>query len=310
MLLASTLLLLVPTSARSAGKEGSFLTSPSRIVSSVAPGAESTVRITVKNLLGRPVTLRIGTADLAAGRDEYSRVVGTGDAPRGAGTWLSPSVSTVRLLDGQRRDVSVTIHVPADASAGGHYGAIVVEQDQQPDAADAVAIHLRVVTNVTVIVPGAISYGAKVTGLHVPKLARDHVHLSFTVRNTGNIHTRPVAQVELRGPHGWTRRREIVVAELLPGGRRTLATRLDVAPIPGRIEARVRLRLEDRARTKAVSSTFWGYRTRSLQILLMVVGGVVIVLLAWWVREWMILRRFMRALPDDFASDDETDADT
>jgi hypothetical protein len=299
-LLVVTLLLVAPASARCATHEGSLLTSPSRIVSSVAPGAESTVRVTVKNLLGRPVTVRIGTADLAPGTDDYSRVVDSGDAPRGAGAWLTPSVVDVRLLDGQSRDVAVAVHVPATASAGGYYGAIVVQQDEDARGDGAVAIHLRIVTNVTVIVPGAIEYAAKVTDLHVPRVARGDARLSFTVRNTGNIHTRPTAQVELRGPHGWKRRRDLAVEELMPGGRRTLDTRLRVAPIPGRIRATVVLRLEDRTLTRAATATFWGFRDRAVVIVASVVGAIVLALGAWWLREWLVLRRFMRELPDEF----------
>jgi hypothetical protein len=237
------------------------LTSPPRILASIAPGTNSTAPLIVMNQSKSSISLLVRVNDLAPDPDSASFGVLTdvGDAPRGAGEWLSVDRPTLELGPGERATVKVRIDVPDDATAGGHYGAIVVETaaDETDDA--PVQLRVRLVTHVNVLVPGDVQYAAKLSELRATAISGGRLLVTARYENTGNIQSTPRStKVRVTGPGGSTTA-SIKVPETMPGGARKLEKRVDIPSPAGRFSSRISLELEDGSsvRSGTVETVAW-----------------------------------------------------
>jgi hypothetical protein len=233
---------------------GRLVTSPARQLASVAPGGKTSFPMIVQNRLGRTATIEVGTFDLAPGADTYSRLVKAGSEGRGAGEWLAPEAGTFVLRDGERKTFDVAIAVPSAAGPGGHFGAVTIEVKPEQDDDERIGVGVRIATNVTVLVPGAVTYDGRVRDVRLQARGRGKVRVEFDAAITGNIQSRPTATIRLDGPFGHSKRRTIELPEILPGGDRHIVEDLPRPGLVGRTRASVELTFEDRSTTKRVSS--------------------------------------------------------
>ncbi len=283
---------------------GRLITSPPRQVASVAPGQQTSFPMLVQNRLGRTAAIEVVTWDLDPGDAGYASLAEAGTVGRGAGTWLTPDAGRFMLRDGERRTINVTVRVPTTAGPGGHYGAITVTAAREQASDEQIGIDLRIATNVTVVVPGDVSYGGKVSRVRLARAGSGRVRVRFRVAATGNIHTAPTATVTLTGAAGRTSRETIDVPEILPGGSRNVDTRID-APSPlGPVDAQVRVRFEDRSTDTASSArTLWLLPpTWQLAVAGIVLCALPVVVVA-------IRRRNLRLLLDRYGEDDDDETE-
>lgn len=239
-----------------------ILTSPPRILASVAPGAQTTASLIVVNQSRSPATLTLRASDLEPDPDDASFGILTdvGSAPRGAGAWLSIGQTSLRLGAGKRRTISIRIAVPEDTDGGGWYGAVVAETASGSSDEPGVDVRVRLVTHVNVLVPGNVQYGGRFGDVRVDHEGDGMLRVRGLWDNTGNVQSTPRGgTVRITGPLGRSRSVDLDIPETMPGGRRRFEASARV-PLPaGRFGARLSATLEDGevVRSRTVTATAW-----------------------------------------------------
>ena len=251
----------VAAAATSGEQAMRILTSPPRVLASVTPGATSTTSVLVVHQSRSSVSLLVRAADLAPDPDgaSFGILSDVGDAPRGAGRWLTVDRPTLALGPGEQATVRVTIRVPPDADAGGHYGAIVVETTPNADGSSSereeVELRVRLATHVNVLVPGDVEYAASISDFRTSRRADGRIDVRGTFENDGNIQTTPQdVRLRVAGPTG-DRTVELEIPETMPGGTRTIRERVRVPSPAGRFTSHVSLQLEDGSQVRSRRST-------------------------------------------------------
>ena len=112
------------------------------IVDHVAPGTDFSRRIQVANDTGRAVGVELYpvTATIEDGAFRVDPGRGTAEAT----SWITISPQTLQLTDGERREATVAVSVPANAKAGEHYGAVMAEIPPPDAGPGQVAVSSRV----------------------------------------------------------------------------------------------------------------------------------------------------------------------
>ena len=106
--------------------------------------------------------------------------------------WITLDQTTGTLKPNQVAEVPYHITVPADASAGGQYAAIVVSRDEQMDSDDS-TVSVKDIFEVASLIYGEVTgdttRGGEIVENTIPSfVAAAPITLSATVTNTGNIH--------------------------------------------------------------------------------------------------------------------------
>jgi hypothetical protein len=313
------LLVALPVASASGASAGSdtparILTSPPRILASVAPGTTTTAALLVANQSRTPVSVRVHVADLGPDPDgaSFGVVHETGDTPRGAGSWISVDKPVLRLGAGAQQSIKVRIDVPPDASAGGHYGALVVEQADDPHegGSSAVKLRVRLVSHVEVLVPGDVEYGGRFTHLHVTTGHDGRVEMTARFENTGNIQSKPRdGELRVSGRGGRATAR-FDVPETLPDGTRDVRAHTRIPGIAGHYHVQVRARLEDGSAAVSRTVTVLTWRSSAPRLLVgLVVLLVLLVLLVPFLRRRRELQRLYREELERDVEEPSDDAD-
>lgn len=101
-------------------------------------------------------------------------------------TWIEFQQSTYHIESRQTIEIPYTMHVRANASPGGHYGAIFAEV-QPPSGAEQLARKKRVGCMIYTTVSGDVRLSGNVTSLKAPWFQQTTPMLASTeVKNTGN----------------------------------------------------------------------------------------------------------------------------
>lgn len=92
------------------------------------PGESVTKTITITNTDTIERTYRLVLQDFTATDESGTPTFISESEPRLTSTldgWITWSENTLKLIAGESREVAFTIHVPAEAAVGGHYGALL-----------------------------------------------------------------------------------------------------------------------------------------------------------------------------------------
>jgi hypothetical protein len=182
--------------------------SPVRSDISIAPGKSSVVSVKVANLTKSPMTIQSIQNDFVAG-DERGTPALILDADEFAPThslkrFMAP-IKNVTIAPNTTQEIKLTINVPADAKAGGYYGAVrfapVTGSGSQNVNLNASAASLVLLT-----VPGDtveqlnltkfdIRQGAEVDSIF--QSAND-LQLTFRFENKGNVQQGPFGQITIK----------------------------------------------------------------------------------------------------------------
>lgn len=297
-LVALLVLGLTPALARGGAAAGDprILTSPPRILASIAPGGASTASLVVVNQARSSESVLVRVADLAPDPDgaSFGVVTDVGDAPRGAGAWISVQNPTLTLGPGEQRTVPITIRVPEDADAGGHYGAVVVETAPAEGPDDPVRVRVRLVTHVNVLVPGNVRYDASIGDLRVDRVANGRLRVRATFENDGNIQTTPQrARIVVSGPGG-SRRAQVELPETIPDGSRSIDERVAIPSPAGRFRTRIELELEDGSKVRSRSVEIVAWRGWVPRAMLAITAIVLLAAAIPFVRRRIEFRRLVR----------------
>jgi hypothetical protein len=269
------------------------------IVDHLAPGTVIRRRIVVVNKTEGPLRIDLYAGAAAIVGERFQPAVGR--TPNELTSWISLEYDTVELVPWERREVRVTIAVPADASAGERYAAIWASVSSRADPSANVNTVHRVGIRVYLSVgPGGEPVSKFAIGELTP--ARDEhgvPSLAVQVRNTGERALEMTGRIRLTdGPAGMNAGPFDVGkgANLLPGETGTVLIRfpaelpngpwrfqLDLAS--GRVEERATgtVSFPDAGRTGSpatlAASVAGGWGTGGLAALggLLLLGGVAFV---------------------------------
>ncbi len=176
--------------------------------------------------------------------------------------WVNFSVASLTLKPGAKGTLDYTIRVPQDANPGGHYGAVIAQTQAQQTEGTGVSVQPELGSLILVTVAGEQVVEARAVDFRpVRKIfTMDFPSFIATVRNSGNVHLKPVGSVDITGPANATINVNSTKSSVLPNSTRNFtAVSEDSLPF-GKYTAKLELRAEaPDGRTIPVTaiSEFW-----------------------------------------------------
>ncbi len=116
-----------------------------------------------------------------------------------ASTWVAVSPAKFVIKPGELKQLDLTVVVPDDALAGGHYAVVFYEPVQgiQIEGTKS-AVALNVGTLVYITVPGPITENAFVSRMDLPKFSEyGPIPITTEIENLSDIHIQPVGAIEI-----------------------------------------------------------------------------------------------------------------
>lgn len=177
--------------------------SPAVVDKRVRPGNKVTFSVKITNNRPDAKTYFVFPSTFSAGGDESGKPTFQDSAvgPTSMINWFEFPVKSVALAPGERKEVPVTISVPATVDAGGYYGAIIFSE-QNPELKNKrfeVGVTEEVGTLVLLSIEGLVKEEGR--ALDVAPAATVFTSLPVTMNmrfeNTGNVHLKPTGLVEV-----------------------------------------------------------------------------------------------------------------
>lgn len=255
-------------------KPGSGLSiSPLHNQLTLDPGASTSIKITLKNITQNDVVAKAYVNDFTADNDSGNPVIIT-DPNKQLPTSIKKFVKTadVPLKVGQKKDVTVPVNIPANATPGAYYG--IIRYRAIPAGANApgqgqVSLSASVGSIVLIQVKGDLKEQAQLSNL---KVYRDNNSGTFffqkpnavgvEIRNLGNSFVQPFGKVVVTNTSG----KQIYSYELnnaqpranvLPGSKRTFKDSIKGITKPGRYKVSASISFGDGSNVLVSQKTFW-----------------------------------------------------
>jgi len=200
-----------------------FSVSPTRIVidsEQALPGASiETEEITVTNVTNETITARVDARDFIAGEDEDGTPVVVIDEDTLPQTTIKDYIEPIEpfiLEPGETRTLTVTINIPANASPGSHFGAILFTA-QNADTDQNVALSASVGPIVLMEVDGDITTDLQLVeasavtdsddDTNTPGESRSFftetpINFKLRLQNNGNTFLQPSGNIEVKNIFG------------------------------------------------------------------------------------------------------------
>jgi hypothetical protein len=210
----------------------------------------------VQNQTRDEYRITASVVDLAprSGQSESVEFTEPGEAERGIGSWTSVAPKAFELAAGTERLVAIRIRVPADAGAGGWYGAIQIRvTPTDPPATIQVTPEVPVVLLVTVA--GEIKRKLDVSVSPSSRFFWRGGDAEWTVRmkNDGDVHENVSGTLRLEGLVAADARVRLDAGILLPGEERTRTYQFELRDSPDVLQATARVTRDDAPRVNAQS---------------------------------------------------------
>ncbi len=214
------------------------------IIDHVAPGTTISRQIGVSNGDPQPVYLSFYPVAATIGGGIFAP--GAGHAANDLTSWTTMSPASATVEPGQTLAVTVRIAVPADATSGEHYGAVLAQDTTPPAAGGGITSVSRVGIRIYLSVgPG----GAPITAFTINSMTAERDSkgdplVTAQVHNTGGRAVDLSGQLQLtNGPSSLSAGPFPVqaVETLAPGQSGQVAVRLDAALPDGPWDARMTL---------------------------------------------------------------------
>ncbi len=223
-----------------------------------------------------------------------SAIAGDSDA---LANWITLGSSTAVVPPGSAADIPFSIAVPKDASPGGHYAGILIGTQPPGESGAPAGSHIGISSFISALIFVTVSGDIKESG-NIQEFSTDKgfyqrpdVNFNLVFANTGNVHVRPVGEIQIYNAFGKEEgtvpvNQEQTFGYVLPSSSRKFSEEWqgpgnlwDI----GRFTAVVTLAYGTDG-TKSVSQTltFWvlpvGMLAEDGAIALLVIGGFVILL--------------------------------
>ncbi len=184
---------------------------PAKVELDIAPGESKEATLAIENTTNTPLLLTLGTEDVEGGRTEGSPGSFVLVSDRAGAYPLRDLIElperTLTLLSGKEVKIPVTVHIPADISPGGRYGAVTVSfkpADQKkgatsvsPESRMAVLFFVRVLGDTTEE-GELVSFGVQNNARYVPvPSATAPLLFQMAFENKGGVHVNPYGRMTL-----------------------------------------------------------------------------------------------------------------
>lgn len=263
---------------------------PPLISLTVNPGQTITSQISLRDVSSGDLVVTNEVNDfVAAGEDGTPKILLNNDSnnPYSLKKWVSPLPSLL-LAPHQIKNLTVTFHVPANASPGGHYGVIRFSGVPPELHSTGVSLQASLGSLVLITVRGNIKHALSVQEFSVNKNGKTGklfqsapVNFVEKIKNTGNVHEEPNGLVTIKNMFG-----KIVGAvnvnqppkNVLPGSTRKFSEPVDKTAygnshLFGRYTATMDLKYASGQELRATTS-FWiiPYKLISMVVAILVGG--------------------------------------
>jgi len=276
---ATIIALLVPCVALAASDVDEAITVAPAVNSiDVDPGETITFEIVVKNQTLRDVELAIEPSDLAkrSGGSASLSFADPGTQPRGAGGWLTAAPAIWSASAGTERTIPVTVQVPDDAGAGGHFAALIITATPTVSTGEIqVTPETSVVALFTVSGRFKRSLDVRVTPSERWRWRGGVVEWDIVIHNTGDVHENVSGTLDVNGALSSHVRRQLDPGILFPDERRVQHVRLDLRDSPDLVRASARIIRDDAPVVTAVSARSWVLPWWMLVLIAAAVGVIV-----------------------------------
>lgn len=208
--------LAVPLAQAQTGSNGTgngFRISPVRAEYVIEKGKSTTLSITLENPSDVSVTAQAVINDFVASdkEDGEPRLILDTNAkpPKNSFRTIAQVTDEVKLAAREKKEITVTLKVPADANAGGYYGAVRFVPVAGAADAGNVGLTASVGTIVLIRVPGELIEKANIEQLTAAKNGKatsffttGDVGVLARIHNTGDIHVQPFGKVVVKNMFG------------------------------------------------------------------------------------------------------------
>lgn len=232
---------------------------------------------------------------VAARFDLQQSLVGGQESIYNAAPWIVLTDPDIIVEPHATRQTEVVLHVPANASPGGHYATVYFRQ-LVPASAGGLRVAGRVGALQFIIVRGPIHVALSARGPLALGNDDGKRVLRLTLQNDGNSHTLPHGRVIVKDWHGkLITQKEIEKGVLLPHTRRTYTIPLPSSlPLFSRLTAYAEITYDNNAHVPVRDTTavIWLFPWRSVCLVLLV--GLLGLILYRSRRRWKLAWRALQ----------------
>jgi hypothetical protein len=199
---------LLPGATHAAGTQ-SFQISPPTANYAADPGGKVTGVIKVTNLTAEPIALRVGRQNFVAkGEEGEIELVDDANPLYSLSPWFSVPSGTIDIPGQATKSVSYTVAIPADAEPGGRYGSITFSSipPKLPSGQSGAAVQQTIAAIVFQRINGAATEQLEVASFAADPTFSEYgpVKLVTRVKNTGNVHEKPIGTITIKNMFGMT----------------------------------------------------------------------------------------------------------
>jgi hypothetical protein len=202
---------VLPAAAQTNTNGGNALkVSPVRNDLEIKPGATQTIDVYVQNLTAEPAKLKAIINDFVANKDESGApsiiLDENKSAPSRSLKQYVTKIPDFTLQPNENKNIKVTITIPANADAGGYFGAVRFAPASS-DTNQTLSLSGSVGSLVLVRVPGDLKEKANIVSLDVRNkdnhantlyTSNKNLHGAIRIQNTGNVQLQPFGKVQLK----------------------------------------------------------------------------------------------------------------
>ena len=197
-----------------------------------------------------------------------------------ASAWIQTSPSQIKLKPGETKSLVLTVIVPEDALAGGHY-AMVLHTPQNDISIDqtGAAVETNVGTLVYITIPGDITENAQIKDFSAPKFSEyGPIDFKTIITNLSDIHITPAGSINIYNAFGIkTSQIKLDNTNIFPYTSREFLNTLDRKLMLGRYKAQINAAYGTTGQLLSATLFFWVLPYKLIALALAIV--IVIILL-------------------------------
>jgi len=193
--------------------ENRFVVGPAKIEASIPAGENKEVFVDLENRTGRTQTFEVTFEDFKASVDANQTVelLGSESSATSLKSYLSVPETTYTLFHGDRVRIPVTISIPAQETAGGKFGSVVVSafptiETVGGEVTTGAVVVGRVASLLFVTVPGEIIHSANTESFRIAKNASVFfvapINFQIAFKNSGTTYENPYGGITIRNMFG------------------------------------------------------------------------------------------------------------
>lgn len=259
---------------------------PPRLEVTVAPGKTVTKEIKVRNESASEKIMATSVKDFIVTDDKGTPIqienVDETENRWAASSWVQVSPSTFKLKPGETKSLLLTVVVPDNATAGGHYAMVLhTPSNEASITQNGAAIQTNVGSLVYITIPGKIRQDARITKFTAPQFSEfGPINLNTTIQNLSDIHIAPTGSITVTN---WFGGKTATIAldslNIFPFTSRNYLSVLNRKWLFGRYEAQLQAGYGTTGQALVATIFFWVIPWR-LIILLVTLVAIVLALIS------------------------------